>query len=365
MQKINSRQIIIFYFIYTAAVKFLMLPHYLSESAGRDGWISALLGSLLELLLLFAVVKSIELRNSDGNIYTQLRRRTTAVGAKLIIGIWLLFFLLQSLIIIKQTGFLLEQSLYEELSVLKYAVPILVLGIAFCYMPVRSIFRSGEIFYVLIAAALGLSLLPALGKADPAEILPVLEGGARPVLEGVYNNLIYFESSAILLMFAGDIKVQKTFTRTFMFWAIIGAIVFTAFVFLYYSMFGPLTVVRPLSIVNITQQSSYIVQNGRLEWIIVCIWLILLLMRFGVTFLACFAAIRYIIGIKTRPVAVVLPLAAVLYIVHTYIIISLADLGRFITALLPVIAGFYLLVLVIAILLSFNRNKKQEVNRDV
>ena len=354
--KISTRQIIIFYFIYSFAIKFLMLPHFLSTDAGRDGWITALLGSLLELLILFAVTRVLQ---KDTDIYQTLRKKTSTVGAKAILSVLLLFFILQILITLKQTSNLLETTLYEDLNPLSFAIPILILGVAFCYAPTRSIFRSGELFYILIIIALGLSILPAINKIDMAEVLPILNNGTNPLFSGIYKNLIYFESAAILLMFKGDIKIDKNFSKRFMFWAGIGAIVFVAFVFLYYTMFGPLTIARPLSIVNITQQSSYITQNGRLEWIIVCVWLILLLIRFGVTFFACFVALRHITQTKLQPAAIAFPLAILIYIIHAFVIVSLVDLHNFINALLPFILAFYIFVAVLSLtLILFCKDKK-------
>ena len=316
---ISTRQTIIFYFIYSFAIKFLMLPHFLCMDAGRDGWISAALGCVVELLLLYLVIKLLQ------------------SNKKVFISIFLLLFLLQLIITLKQTNFMLESTLYDELNPLLFAVPMLIFGIAFCYIPTRAISRGGELFYILIIAAIGLALLPALNKIDMTEVLPIFEGN---ILGGLYKNLIYFESAAILLIFKDDIKIQKNFTRNFMSWATIGCLVLVAFVFLYYAIFGPLVVARPLAIIDITQQSAYISQNGRLEWIIVCFWLVLLLIRFGVTFFACFAAIKSLIP-RAKTAVVAIPLGVVIYVIHAFVIISIADLHNLINILLPFIAAFY------------------------
>jgi hypothetical protein len=361
MKKISGRQLIVFYIIYTFAVKFLMLPHFLSMDAGRDAWLGALLGSVLELALLFIILKAITI-NQDTDIYKTLRGRVTDAGARIVLFVMLLFFMVQTLITVKHTGYMLSQALYEELDFITFAIPMLILGIFFCYTKTRAVFRSGELTYFLIIIALGLALLPSLDKIDAAEILPVLDAGFGPVAGGVYNNLVYFECSAVMLMFMGDVQIKKNFTRNFMITASLCALVFVLFVALYSTIFGPLTEARQLAIVNITQVSSYISQNGRLEWLMVCVWLVMLLMRFGVTFYCCFAAIRYITAgskvSKWQPAGIAFPLAVVFYIIHAVLVVSITDLSNFITALRPATAAFYIAVPVLFLTLALCGRKK-------
>jgi hypothetical protein len=231
-------------------------------------------------------------------------------------------------------------------------------------MQTRAVFRAGELFYVLVLVGLGLAFLPSLAKINAAEVLPVLDGGVAPVLSGVYRNLVYFESGVVLLVFMGDVQTDKGFTRNFMISAASAAVVFVFAVFLFSSIFGPLASAKQLAIVNLTQVSSYIAQNGRLEWIMVLAWLVLLLLRFGVTFFCCFALLRYITGIKKfQPAALAFPLAVVFYAVHAWVIVSVADIGNFIERLLPFILGFYIIVPLFLLAVALV-NSKREVGKN-
>lgn len=335
-----------------------MLPHLLAGIALRDAWISAALGSLIELGLLFIVLRAITLQK-DNDIYGSLRRNVGQVGAKTVLFVLLLFFVLQALISLKTTSYLLNETLYEDLDFHAFAIPLLIAGVFFCYMQTRAVFRAGEIFSVLVLIGLGLSFLPSLIKINPSEVLPMLDGGLPIVFSGFYRNLIYFESGAVLLVFMGDVETDKGFTRKFMIAATVAAVVFVFAIFLFTSIFGPLASAKQLAIVNLTQVSSYIAQNGRLEWIMVLIWLVLLLMRFGITFFCCFALLRYITGIKKfQPAAIALPLAIVFYAIHARVIVSVADLNIFIENLLPFILGFYIAVpFFFAVNACINKNK--------
>jgi len=305
-KKISTRQIIIFYLIYTFAIKFVMLPHLLSLDSGSNGWISAIIGSVIELLVLFAVVSYLK---GEEDIYADLRKKTTVVGAKIILFILFTFFMLQAVLTLTHTQDVLGSTIYENFEELLLVIPMLLLAIYFCYAPTRSVFRSGELFFVLIIVGLGLALLPAIDKVNFNEL-----NMRGDILRGVLNNLIFFEGALILLMFRGDIKIEKHFTKKFMSWAVVGAVVFVAFVAIYYTIFGPLFIYKPLGVIDIAGQNSYISQNGRLDWIIVCIWFVLLVIRFGMLFFAAFASMRYVSHVRFQPAIIVFPLAIVIYV---------------------------------------------------
>lgn len=307
MKKISTRQLLIFYFIYSFSIKFLTLPKILAGSAGRDCWIAAGLSCLVELAILFIILLTMNSENK-GNL-----------AAKVLMPALFAFFLLQLLVTLEHTNALLATTLYDKLNPHMFVIPMLVLGIFFCYSNTRAVFRSGEIFYILILIAIFLSVLPGLWKVSPRESLPVLGGGLTPVLRAVFDNLVYFEAGFVLLMFRGDIEIGKHFKKKFLITAGVGAVVFTAFIFFYYSLFGPLAAFKPLGIIDITGANSYLAQNGRLEWIIVCVWLLLLTLRFGILFYCCFAAVRHITPAKFQPAAIVFPLAAAVYALFLFV----------------------------------------------
>jgi hypothetical protein len=188
-----------------------------------------------------------------------------------------------------------------------------------------------------------LAVLPAIGKADANEVLPILGSGFMPVLHTVFNNLVYFEGALILLMFKGEVETKKNFKRNFMIWAAAGALAFTAFVFFYYSLFGPLSSLRPFGIVDVTGQNSYLAQNIRIEWIIVCVWLLLLALRFGVLFNCCVAAVRVK---KIKAAYFALPLAVVVYALFMFVPLqSVLGALRIPIAIFLVVIPFLFLIL--------------------
>lgn len=336
MKKISVRQIIIFYFIYSFAIKFLMLPHFLSGEAGRDAWIAAGLGALVELCVLWLVLLVMS-ADREEDVYSGLR---SPFLGKPVLVFMSAFFLVQTLITLSHTNYLLANTLYENLNIHMLIIPMLVLGIFFCYSKTRAVLRSGEIFYILIIVSVSLAVIPSLWKIDIGETLPVLAKGLKPVFRTFYNNLIYFEAAFVLLMFKGEVDIKQRFKCKFMLCASIGAVLFVVFIFFFYSLFGPLASSRALGVADVAGQNSYLSQGGRLEWIIVCVWLLLLALRFGVLFYCCFAAVRYVIPVKKfQPAMIVFPMA-----IGIYALFLLISLNAVLSALRPFVLGFYVLV---------------------
>ena len=312
MKKITTRQVIIFYCLYSFSIKFLALPSLLSVHAGRDAWIAAAIGTVLELAMIFLVLNVLVAgRNSD--IYSDMRRNTTMVGAKAFILMMLAVLLLQIFILAAQSYNLLNEHLFDEVNIHKFLVPLMLMGILFCFMPARAIFRSGEVYWLLIIVALVLAVGPALMQVRPAEATPVLSRGVNPVFNAIFRNLIYFESAALLLVFSGDIKIEKDFRKKFMTAATLVGVFFVLFVLMCTMLFGPLAPLKSTAIAGVTIYSSFLTQGGRLDWLLICVWLLLLLLRFGVAFFCAFASLRYVFNLKHRAGYIGFGIATVVY----------------------------------------------------
>ncbi|MCL2850837.1 MAG: GerAB/ArcD/ProY family transporter [Firmicutes bacterium] len=380
MKKISTRQLIIFYCIYSFAIKFLALPAILSGESVRNAWVIALIGTVFELLVIFAVLNVLVI-GAGSDIYSDLRSNTKFVGAKLVVLLMLGLLLLQLFILASQSYIILGQNLFTELNIHKFLIPLVIFGAAFCFLPARAFFRSGEIFYLLIIIGIALSVFPALRSMNPGEITPLFSGGFMPILRGFYHNLIYFESAAFLLIFSGDIqqgcpakaqgenqpipfKNPKEFITKFMLVAGLVGAFFVFFVFMFTSIFGPLGPTKDLAITNLTTYSEFLTQSGRLDWILVCIWSMLLLLRFGATFFAVFACLRYIFNVKHRAGYIGFSVALFLYLMWWLLVKTPDRLNDFIVIVAPAIAILFFTVPVVCLINALILKKRNSGKKD-
>ena len=360
-KSISTRQLIIFYCIYTFAIKFLALPQLLSLHAGHDAWIAALVGTIVELLLLIVVLNVIVAWREKG-IYKGLSENMMEVGSRVVFVAMGALLLLQLLIMTGLLKSLVLQSLFHDLSPQLFLIPLVLFGMSFCFAKTRAVFRSGEIFYLLIAVGLILSVLPAITSIDVAEVTPVMANGLPNIFRAVFANLIFFESAIFLLLFAGDIKVTKDFRKKFFSFATLAGVIFVLFVFMATAVFGPLMPLKNMAVIDMTTHSQFLATSGRMDWILISIWLLLLLMRFGVTFYCLFTCLRKIFGIKEGGGYWGILIAVVIWVFWTFVILEIQGLYRFIDDWQIAIGVTILLiplVCIINVLLGQKRRSKE------
>jgi spore germination protein KB len=270
----------------------LSLPALLSQTAGKDAWIAALIGSIIEIAILFPIIFWLS-RKDEKSIYESLRWK---VLGKIVMAVFFCVFFYEILILTEQTYNLINGNLFDYVPYYVFSLPLLFMGVFFCFQPTRSIFRSGELFFVFIIIGIALSVFPALGNISGREVLPVFSGGAKPIFNAVLKSAIYFESALFLLMFKGEIKIEKHFCKKFMTTAILLSAFFVFFVFMFYALFGPLASTKTIAITNFTTQSKFITASGRLDWVLITMWLLLIMLRFGITFFCAFKCTKFIVA---------------------------------------------------------------------
>jgi len=273
MKSITTRQLIIFYVIWSASIKFLALPSLLARDAGRDAWLAAAIATVLELLILFLVLNFIIYKNKFNLKFIKYFKYLFYLIAFGILGYELY-------VLTTQTFHLLNDNLFERVSWAWFVVPMALLGVFFCFMPTKAVFRSGEVFFLFVIAGVVLAVGPALPRIDVREVLPIGTSGTGMLL-AVAKNLIYFESGLFILIFARDIQISPHFRKKFMTVAALTGAFFVFFLFMVYSLLGPLTTTNAVALTSL-------MQSARLDWVVITMWLLLVLLRFGVTFFCAF-----------------------------------------------------------------------------
>jgi len=340
----------------------------MSESVGRDAWIAAAVGVVIELVMVFLVL-SVLTRSRESDIYSDMRSRIGGIGAKGFVLMMFALFTLQLFVVASSAFTLTSSHLFYELNVHKFMIPLVLFGALFCLLPARAIFRSSEIFWLVILIAVVLSIIPALPQASMREITPILSGGGalRRVFMTTFRNLIFFESAAFLLVFSGDIKVEKNFRKKFMTVAVASGVVFVIFVVVFTAIFGALAPYKSVAVLNLSNYSNFLVQGGQLDWILVCVLLLALLIRFGATFYCAFACMRYLFNIKHLARIIGLGIAVALWVVFVWVMRTQSRLDEFVRTVALATSILFVAVPVLAFLLSprsTRKSSKASVNKE-
>jgi len=311
-----------------------MVPHLLSQGAGRGAWIAALIGILVELGLVFLALLIIE--------------RGKPIF-KVLIPIMFLVFLFHILITANSSFQLINDHLFFGINVQKVLIPLALFGICFCFLQNRALFRSGEIFYWIIIIALVLSIAPSLTSIRFNEIYPVEK--SISIFETAFMNIIYFESAFFILLFSGSVDTGKNFKRRFMISASVLSIIFVFFIALMTGVFGMLAPFKESGIIDLTAASSFLAGAGRMDFLLICVWLLVILLRFGAAFYFAYTCIIKTISLKKFKY-----IPAIVLGVGVWVMITFMPMIQNIW-----IAGAVFTLILIVSILAFVSSKKREI----
>lgn len=323
-KQITSMQLFCLIIIVGLVSSVLTLPQVLAAEAGRDMWLSALLGFAAFFAVFFAVVRICKL-NPGADLYTAAKESLGAVGAKIIYALLALFFAFKTLMLFCETESFCSARLYGSLPWYLYA---LVFGGVAVFMAVRglkTIARCGELFIAFIIAALLVCTISAAGQMEPARVLPVAENGFAPVFKGFYKTAAWYGDFLIVLMAVGKIKPGKGLSKAL--FGAYGAVAFAAaaFVFAYYAMYGGLISFHGrggafADIINFSKDSS----TGLITSVFNQIWILGCFLKLAVMFWAANEALMKTTGIS-KPVITAPILSAALYLLNIFVF---RDAGR-------------------------------------
>jgi len=201
---ISVKQFAFLTFLIMIGQKLIILPAFLMNSSGRDGYISLLVMLLLELVIVAAIMFSI--KRTDKSFFELLDKGLGKIGGRIIAAVMLVAMLIKILLVISIIRIffnsIFEQNLRDWLSIA--AVCFLMFFIA--SKSLRGIGRLGEIIFPLVVfACLALAFL-SIKNFRPSLLLPILEGGVRPVFSNLWIYPLWFLDIAVMVVFVGRVK---------------------------------------------------------------------------------------------------------------------------------------------------------------
>lgn len=181
MDKIKLRQICFLFAAVMPVTKMIIYPATVSYYAKND----LLLSAALNLLLMGAVLALVVFLSyrTDMTFFDLLQNTFGRVTARVIYGIFALFFALSALLpLMEQKGFV-TQIFYENIpSVIAFA-PFFGVSFFACVKGFKTIGRAADIALPVFATCFAVIILLALPEADFSALLPVGGGG-----EGIFRG---------------------------------------------------------------------------------------------------------------------------------------------------------------------------------
>lgn len=319
-KQVSTRQFVVVQFLVALAVKMFMLPALMLRVVGKDSYIVMLAWIAFEFVDLTFVVL-LARRNPDKTMYEILTDAFGKIVSRVIVALFTLFVCAKGLLVLGELKTFFVVTMYADINWVVMLIPLMALLCAFGIRSLRSIGRTAELITpVIVVSTLVLSGL-LLGDIEFANLLPVMENGFAPIKKGMLTFPMWFGDVSFLLMFLGNIKIN----RGFIWKSYLSKLVATALVMLFsVTLFSTYANVSTLidygnNVSNMTQLSMGAQDNGRFDLMFYCIWLFTVFLKLALIFYFFTRNLGFIVG--TRNNYLMSPIcAAVWYAVSAFVL---------------------------------------------
>lgn len=319
-KQVSTRQFVVVQFLVALAVKMFMLPALMLRVVGKDSYIVMLAWIAFEFVDLTFVVL-LARRNPDKTMYEILTDAFGKVISRVIVALFTLFVCAKGLLVLGELKTFFVVTMYADINWVVMLIPLMALLCAFGIRSLRSIGRTAELMTpVIVVSTLVLSGL-LLGDIEFANLLPVMGNGFAPIKKGMLTFPMWFGDVSFLLMFLGNIKIN----RGFIWKSYLSKLVATALVMLFsVTLFSTYANVSTLidygnNVSNMTQLSMGAQDNGRFDLMFYCIWLFTVFLKLALIFYFFTRNLGFIAGTRnnylTSPIC-----AAVWYAVSAFVL---------------------------------------------
>ncbi len=313
----TSKQFIVIVFILALATKMFLLPIYLIQSTGRDGYIVLAIEAGIDLITLALILITAKL-SPDTDFFSLLRNALGTVGSKIIVGVFALFLFFKLNIAASETITFYSDSVFADFNIPYMIVVLLIFLGAVSNHTLRAIARLNElivpIIVVGIAALIGIVLATGF---DFANILPAMQ---QPKVfgEALLHHSAWIGDFTPLILFVGRTKLKKHTVTFAAVSGVIGCAVTVLFAIVMCAAFGNVPHLADSS-TNISSILEYSMGNvyGRIDLISSILWSVAAFVETALFFYATCRCVAYVIG-KNAHFLIGLGTCAVLYLMLVF-----------------------------------------------
>lgn len=260
MDKIKLRQICFLFAAIMPVTKTIIYPATLTYYAGNN----LLLSSALNFLLMGAVLALVIFLSyrTDMTFFDLLQNTFGRVTARIIYGLFALFFAFSALLpLMEQKGFV-AQVFYENIPSFIAFAPLFGVSFFACVKGFKTIGRAADIALPVFAVCFAVILLLALPEADFSALLPV---GGDGVFRGSLYGLNWYTECLYPLFFLGHFEREKGAWWKAGLSFLCGAAATLGFLAIFYGIFADIAVQQQNAIAQISKYTTSFTSLGRID----------------------------------------------------------------------------------------------------
>ena len=266
MQKsLKVRQVCLFFIALLPVTKFFIMPSIVAQIASNDMWISILLNLLLDFITIIFIIQI--MKKTEKNLYQILESVFSPKGAKVVLLIYLCFFIIKSIVPVFEHKDYVEHTLYINNPNLLYFLPFFFLSFYFGTKKLRTVGRISDVLFIFTLIGFVLLISLSVNSIDLFAVFPILKNPAKKILLGSYASSNWFGDAVYLLFFVGQVDFNKKDGKKLALCFIIQALITIIFTIVFYCTFSSIAFRQRFALTEISKFTTVINNTGRLDYL--------------------------------------------------------------------------------------------------
>ncbi|MBR5192452.1 MAG: GerAB/ArcD/ProY family transporter [Clostridia bacterium] len=269
-KELYVRQICLFFIAFLPVTKIFIMPSIISQVANEDLWISVLINVILDLFVLVAILNTCRKTNKT---YIQLLEDVFGKTiAKIIMFLYVLYFLLKCFISINEQKTYVQLTLYETMPSVFYFLPFFIVCIFLCNKKMNVLGRLADVSWLLTTVGFVLLLSLSFSNVQFTKLLPVGANGGLNILHGYYRANTWFGDCVYLLFFMGKFNTDKKNNVKIILSYLGACLLVVIFAIFFFCIFTSIAGRQRFALTDISKYTTVINNVGRFDYIgIFCI----------------------------------------------------------------------------------------------
>lgn len=365
---ISTNQSGLIYCIFTIALKLSALPSLIFSYAGNDSYVACLIALIIDMLATFIVI-GIIIKHPDKSFKQLITETFGKVISTIIHTLLVIYFLAKCILVMQELHDYFIATLFEELNPVYF---LIVLGLIILYSTFRNyriIGRAIELIFWPTMFALFFTLIFPIEDMQIEKLLPIFEQGPYPIYKAISRTTFAFGDYMIFLPLMSNIKITQTSRKTLVLYTI-GTVSFIfSFFVIFVGCFGKYAISQTLALGELPLHNTTPETIGKLEWLTISIWTIILLINAIILAHTCRQVFDNLFGINDKKWSCYTISAILILIVGmTYLqletIIQIA-----ITPIFSALSGglqlTILVMLIVSSIVATNRQKNKQPHKPI
>lgn len=358
---ISTNQASLILCIFTIALKLSALPAIMFFYTGNDSYVACAIALAFDFIGTLIIVNIMK-KNPDKSFNQIITDSLGKVVTIIIQVLLLLYFLTKCVLVLQELHDYFIATLFEELNPVFYLIVMILLMLFSATKDFRTVGRLIQLIFWPVLIGIVFTLIFPVNDLQIVKLLPIFEQGFRPIFVGLSRTTFAFGDYMILLPMMGHITFhQKTKKHILLFMSSTLSFILNFFI-IFIGSFGDFSIAQTLALSELPLHNTTPATIGKLEWLTLTIWTIILLINAIILIIACRSTFDTIFNSFGKKIgAIVTSLTVGIAVTLTYL--QLEAIVEFaISPAFASIIGLFQVAIILVLIIASGINNKSRTN---